>query len=341
MRNGRGPGLIEAEPALAEPGRPSVESSRRHLLDVADLSPPETERILERAEEMRRTLDQRRAAEGLLADRRLALLFVEPSTRTRVSFELAARALGADVVVMDAAGSSLAKGESIPDTARSLEALGFELLVLRHPRSGAPWLAAEHFAGHVVNAGDGWHAHPTQALVDLFTLRRAFGATGLRGRKVVIVGDVLHSRVCRSNIWTLTAAGVDLWLCGPAALLRSFDAWAEGMPAGRRFQVTDDLSTALRDADAVMALRIQRERMDEAQLGSLSEYVARYRLSRERLGLAKPEAVLLHPGPINEGVEVTAELARGPRSLVLEQVRNGVPLRMAVLSLLAGGGGSI
>jgi aspartate carbamoyltransferase catalytic subunit len=217
------------------------------------------------------------------------------------------------------------------------------MLVIRHSVSGAPYLAAEIFSGSVLNGGDGWHAHPTQALLDLYTMRASLPAAAggpsgsLEGRKVVILGDVLHSRVARSNIWTLTAAGADLWLCGPATLLRGFEAWAgRGAAAGRRFHVTSSVDEALRDADVVMALRIQKERMAAGLLPSLREYAARYGLTRERLGLAREGALVLHPGPMNEGVEIAAEVAAGIQSRIEEQVRNGVAVRMALLYLLAG-----
>lgn len=316
--------------------------TRRHLLDVEDLTPAETDLILLRAEEMHRPPGRREEREEReeLRGRRVALLFDEPSTRTRLSFEIAARNLAAGTFVLEPSASSLVKGESLVDTTRNLDALGFDMLVLRHHRAGAPGVAARHFAGHVVNAGDGWHAHPTQALLDLFTLRRAWSSRSLEERKVVIVGDLLHSRVCRSNIWTLTAAGADVWACGPASLARGFEELARTLDGGRRLTVTDDLTAALRGADAVMALRIQRERMGDASL-SAGEYVARYRIDESRMALARPGAFFLHPGPINEGVEVTREVAIGPRSLVLEQVRNGVPVRMAVLTLLAGASGDV
>lgn len=309
--------------------------TRRHLLDVEDLLPTELDLLLERARRMRHAQAARLPLDELQGHR-VALLFAEPSTRTRLSFEIAAHNLSAEALVLHAAGSSLVKGETLTDTARVLDALGVDMLVLRHHRSGAPWVAARHFGGSVVNAGDGWHAHPTQALVDLFTLRSAWVAEGLRGRKVVIVGDLLHSRVARSNIWTLTADGADVWLCGPRSLLRGFEDLARALPGGRRLTVTDDLLAALRDADAVMALRIQRERMSGAAL-SLADYVSTYRIDERRMTLARPDAWFLHPGPVNEGVEVTRDVAAGPRSLVLEQVRNGVPIRMAVLGLLAEG----
>jgi len=211
--------------------------------------------------------------------------------------------------------------------------------VMRHSVSGAPYLAAETFGGSVLNGGDGWHAHPTQALLDLYTLRTRLGIgpdASLAGRKVAIVGDALHSRVARSNIWTLTAAGVDLWLCGPPTLLRGLETWAMRGAAGRRFHVTSSVDDALRDADAVMALRIQKERMASGLLPSLREYTARYGLTRERIALAKPDAVVMHPGPMNEGVEIAPDVAAGAQSLIEEQVRNGVAVRMALLYLLAG-----
>ncbi len=311
--------------------------TRRHLLDVEDMTRAEIDLVLERAEQMRASLETGDPPlEDELCDYHVALLFAEPSTRTRLSFEIAARNLAAETFVLDAPQSSLVKGETLADTCRNLGALGFDMLVMRHHRSGAAAVAARHFPGHIINAGDGWHAHPTQALLDLLTLRRAWGSSDLGGRKVAIVGDVLHSRVARSNIWTLTAAGADVWLCGPRHLLRGFDELARTLGDGRALSVTDDLTAALGDADAVMALRIQRERIR----GDISadEYVDRYRIDEARMRLCRPRAVFLHPGPVNEGVEVTRDVATGPRSLVLEQVRMGVPVRMAILSLVASAG---
>jgi aspartate carbamoyltransferase catalytic subunit len=306
----------------------------RHLLDVADLSVNELDAIVADAAAWRDTRPGGEAV-GRLSGRRVALLFAEPSTRTRLSFEMAARALGAEVLVLEPGASSLVKGESLTDTARTLDALGVELLILRHHRSGAPWVAARHFGGSVVNAGDGWHAHPTQALLDLFTLREAFGSADLAGRKIAIIGDLRHSRVARSNVWSLTAAGAHVWACGPADLLRGFAESCAELPGDRRLTLTDDLSGALRDAEAVMGLRIQLERMSGGSL-SRNEYVERYQLTEERLSWARPGAYFLHPGPVNEGIEVSREVARGPRSLVLEQVRNSVPVRMAVLAAIGG-----
>jgi aspartate carbamoyltransferase catalytic subunit len=323
----------------APPHEQPIAWRHRHLLDVDVLSSDDIELVMRTTDAMREVLARPIAKVPALRGRNVTILFYEASTRTRVSFEVAAKNLSADVVNISASTSSVTKGESLVDTVKTVEALGAQMLVMRHATSGAPYLAAETFSGSVLNGGDGWHAHPTQALLDLYTLRGRLGTgpdSSLEGRKVVIVGDVLHSRVARSNIWTLTAAGVDLWLCGPATLLRGLDAWAIRGAAGRRFHVTSSIEEALRDADAVMALRIQKERMASGLLPSLREYTARYGLTRERLALARPDAVVLHPGPMNEGVEIAPDVAAGARSLIEEQVRNGVAVRMALLYLLAG-----
>jgi aspartate carbamoyltransferase catalytic subunit len=316
----------------------------RHLLDVDVLSWPDIGLVMATADLMAKSMTALTPAAAVLRGVGVTTLFYEASTRTRVSFEVAAKQLGATVVNVSAAGSSVTKGESLLDTVRTLEAEGAGMLVMRHALSGAPYLAAEAFSGNVLNAGDGRHAHPTQALLDLYTIRahvppgalRGGGAGwSLAGRKVAIVGDVLHSRVARSNVWTLTAAGADLWLCGPATLLRGFDAWARsGVGGERRFTVTSDVSAALRDADVVMTLRLQKERMASGLLPSLREYAARYGISRERLALAAPGAIVMHPGPMNEGVEIEPDVASGPQSVITEQVANGVPVRMALLKLL-------
>ena len=316
----------------------------RHLLDVDVLTWPEIELVMATADLMARSMTALTPAAAVLRGVGVTTLFYEASTRTRVSFEVAAKQLGATVVNVSAAGSSVTKGESLLDTVRTLEAEGAGMLVMRHAVSGAPYLAAGAFGGNVLNAGDGWHAHPTQALLDLYTIRahvpRGSAAGGdlgwsLAGRKVAIVGDVLHSRVARSNLWTLTAAGADLWVCGPATLLRGFEAWARaGVGGERRFTVTSDISAALRDADVVMTLRLQKERMASGLLPSLREYAAGYGVSQERLALAAPGAIVMHPGPMNEGVEIEPDVANGPRSVITEQVANGVPVRMAILKLL-------
>jgi aspartate carbamoyltransferase catalytic subunit len=323
------------------PESQSVGWRHRHLLDVDGLSAGDLALVMRTADAMREVLARPIAKVPALRGRNVTILFYEASTRTRVSFEVAAKNLSADVVNIAASTSSVTKGESLVDTVRTVEALGAQMLVMRHGTSGAPYLAAEIFGGSVLNGGDGWHAHPTQALLDLYTMRSRLAAApealGVEGRKVVILGDILHSRVARSNIWTLTAAGADLWLCGPSTLLRGFEAWAgRGAAAGRRFHVTSDVDAALRDADVVMALRIQRERMASGLLPSLREYAARYGLTAERLATARPGALVMHPGPMNEGVEIAPDVAAGVQSVITDQVTNGVAIRMALLYLLAG-----
>lgn len=309
----------------------------RHLLDVDGLSASDLDLVMRTADAMREILSRPITKVPTLRGRNVTILFWEASTRTRVSFEVAAKNLSADVVNIAAATSSVAKGESLVDTVRTVEALGAQMLVMRHAVSGAPYLAAEIFGGSVLNGGDGWHAHPTQALLDLYTMRSRLPGGSVAGRKIVILGDVLHSRVARSNIWSLTAAGADLWLCGPPTLLRGFEAWAgRGAAAGRRFHVTASIDEALRDADVVMALRIQRERMATGLLPSLREYAARYGLTSARLAAARPGALVMHPGPMNEGVEIAADVAAGAQSVITDQVTNGVAIRMALLYLLAG-----
>jgi aspartate carbamoyltransferase catalytic subunit len=319
------------------PGTQAVGWRHRHLLDVDGLTTADIDLVMRTAGAMREVLARQIAKVPALRGRNVTILFYESSTRTRVSFEVAAKNLSAEVVNIAAATSSVTKGESLVDTVRTVEALGAQMLVMRHSVSGAPYLAAEVFGGSVLNGGDGWHAHPTQALLDLYTMRARLAGGSVAGRKVVILGDVLHSRVARSNIWTLTAAGADLWLCGPPTLLRGFEAWAgRGAAAGRRFHVTSSIDDALRDADVVMALRIQTERMASGLLPSLREYAARYGLTAARLAIAKPGALVMHPGPMNEGVEIAADVAAGAQSVITDQVTNGVAIRMALLYLLAG-----
>ncbi len=295
----------------------------RHLLDVDQLTVDELERCLDLAVEMRERRASRESLD-LLRGEVVGLAFYEPSTRTRVSFELAAKALGAEVVDLRIDASSVSKGESLVDTLRTLERTGVSTIVLRHPMSGAPYLAARSCEARIVNAGDGTHAHPTQALLDALTLREALGR--FDGKKVAIVGDIGHSRVARSNMHSLTALGVSVWLAGPPAWVAGFEDWPG-------VTVAHHLDDALADADAVMALRIQLER--EAGDISLREYTVKWGLDEAGMSLARPGAPLLHPGPTNEGVEITAELAASERSLIGTQVANGVPIRMAVLSLLA------
>ena len=295
--------------------------AHRHLIDVEGLTRVEIERILDVAIEMRAARTERRDR-SLLESETVGLAFHEASTRTRVSFELAAKALGATTVDLSVSGSSVTKGESVVDTLRTLERTGVSMLVLRHSAAGAADLAARTTGMHVLNAGDGAHAHPTQALLDALTLREALG--GLDDRLLAIVGDVAHSRVARSNIHAITTLGGRVRVAGPPSWVAGFETW-QGV------EVATTLEHALRGADAVMALRVQLERG-----AHLDAHAAEWRMDDDRLELAAPGAPILHPGPTNEGVEITAELANGPRSLIGRQVENGVPVRMAVLALLAG-----
>jgi aspartate carbamoyltransferase catalytic subunit len=300
--------------------------TRRHLLDVDALSRAEIERICGLAIEMREARAAR-AYRSLLEAETVGLAFYEASTRTRISFELAARALGATVVDLGIAGSSVGKGESLVDTLRTLERMGVTTAVLRHVASGAPYLVGRSTGMHIVNAGDGIHAHPTQALIDAMTLREALGP--LDGLTVAIIGDVAHSRVARSNLHSLVTLGARIRLGGPPAWVRGFDSRAG-------VTVASSLTEALDGADVVMALRVQVERSAASGVPSLREYTRRWGLDEARMRRAAPDAPILHPGPTNEGVELTAALANGARSLIGRQVENGVPVRMAVLAMVAG-----
>jgi aspartate carbamoyltransferase catalytic subunit len=304
----------------------SAAGTRRHLLDVDRLSRAEIERMCDAAGEMREARAGR-AYRSLLENETVGLAFYEASTRTRVSFELAAKALGATVVDLGVAGSSVGKGESLVDTLRTLERTGVTTVVLRHPSAGTPYLAARSTGLRIVNAGDGTHAHPTQALIDALTLREALGT--LEGRTLAIIGDVAHSRVARSNLQTLVTLGARVRLGGPPAWVRGFAGWPG-------VEIARSLAQALDGADAVMALRVQLERAAGGGVPSLREYIRQWRLDEARMRLAAPGALVLHPGPTNEGVELTAELANGSRSLIGRQVSNGVPVRMAVLAQVAG-----
>ncbi len=302
----------------------------RHLLTLEGVPPAEIEEILETARSMKEIMERPVRRVPTLTGVTVANLFFEPSTRTRVSFELAERRLSADVASLQASGSSLQKGESLRDTARNVEAMKVDVVVIRHGASGAPHFLARHIGAAVINAGDGCHEHPTQGLLDLMTLWEHFGE--VEGLRVAIVGDIAHSRVARSDIWGLGTLGASVVACGPATLLpHPTDALD--------VEVTTKLDHALEGADAVIALRIQRERQAAGLLPSLREYRAQWGLTRERLTGAKPNLAILHPGPINHGVELDHEVAEDPRAVILEQVTNGVAVRMAVLYLLTGGDG--
>ena len=313
----------------------------RHLLSAADLSHDEAVQVLDTAEQMAATQQREIKKLPTLRGRTVINLFFEDSTRTRVSFEVAAKRLSADVINFSAKGSSVSKGESLKDTALTLQAMGADAVVIRHGASGAPHRLATSgwIDGAVVNAGDGTHEHPTQALLDAYTMRhhlvgrgKAGAATGrdLAGKKVTIVGDVLHSRVARSNVLLLRTLGADVTLVAPPTLLpQRVDTW----PCATSY----DLDAALPDADAVMMLRVQRERMDAAYFPSAREYSRRYGLDARRLRRLKDDAIVMHPGPMNRGLEISADAADCERSTIVEQVGNGVSVRMAVLYLLLAG----
>jgi aspartate carbamoyltransferase catalytic subunit len=309
--------------------------TRRHLLDVDDLSREEIELLMETTDAMREVLTRDVPRVPALRGRTVVTLFYEASTRTRASFELAGKALGADVINVAASGSSVEKGESLIDTVRTLQAVGADALVMRHGSSGAPYLVARNVQTSVINAGDGWHAHPTQALLDLYTMRRHLGE--MRGRKVVIVGDIAHSRVARSNIWALTAVGANVTVCAPPTLLPAAlrgGAQTEESLAMPPVAVETNIERAIEGADVVMALRLQKERMSGGLLPSLREYATLYQLNEKRLAKAAKGALVMHPGPINEGIEIAPSVASSLQSVIEEQVTNGVAVRMAVLYLI-------
>ncbi|GGM64499.1 aspartate carbamoyltransferase [Thermopolyspora flexuosa] len=300
----------------------------RHLISAADLSKDDALLILDTAEELAAVSERSVKKLPTLRGRTVVNLFFEDSTRTRISFEAAAKRLSADVINFSAKGSSVSKGESLKDTALTLEAMGADAVVIRHRASGAPHRLAHWVHGSVLNAGDGTHEHPTQALLDAFTMRRRLG--GIEGRRVTIVGDVLHSRVARSNVLLLNTLGAEVTLVAPPTLLPvSVHTWP--------CQVSYDLDAVLPKSDVVMMLRVQRERMNAAYFPSTREYSRRYGLDADRLARLPEDALVMHPGPMNRGVEIAAEVADSPRSTVVEQVTNGVTIRMAVLYLLLGG----
>jgi aspartate carbamoyltransferase catalytic subunit len=299
----------------------------RHLLGIEGLEPAEIETIRDTAQGLREVLDRPIKKVPTLRGRTVVNLFYEASTRTRSSFEMAERVLSADSLSIATSTSSVQKGETLLDTARNLEAMHPDMIVIRHASSGAAHFLAAHCRSAIVNAGDGFHEHPTQALLDALTLRERKGR--LKGLRIAIVGDVLHSRVARSNLWLLKKMGADVILCGPPTLIPpGIEALAP---------VTYRIEEAVEGADAIMMLRVQRERMTGGFLPSTREYALRFGLTLERVGRARKDVVVLHPGPMNRGVEIASDVADGPDSVILEQVTNGVAIRMAVLFLLLGG----
>ena len=319
---------------LARPKTPDTRPvwQHHHVLDLDDFTPEEIELVFSITDAMKEILCRPIKKVPTLRGKTVVSLFYEPSTRTRLSFELAGKNLSADVVNLSASVSSITKGESLVDSLSTIQALGANIVVMRHPQSGAPYIAARHLQASILNAGDGLHAHPTQALLDLYTIREHKGR--LEGLKVVIVGDIMHSRVARSNVWGLTIMGAKVILCGPPTLLLcGLDTQQSYFP---QITLETDIEVAVEGADAIMALRLQRERQQSGLLPSLREYVQRYQLNESRLSRAKPDALVLHPGPVNEGIEISPEVVNSPQSVINQQVTNGVAVRMALLYLLAG-----
>ena len=302
--------------------------NRKHLIGIEELSREEIETILATAAAFRRNLDRGVKKIPALRGKTVVNLFLEPSTRTRLAFETAAKRLSADVLSFDAAASSTTKGETLRDTAQNIQALNVDLIVLRHSAAGAPLYLSRLLNIPVVNAGDGAHEHPTQALLDAYTMRQHIG--DLAGRKVCILGDILFSRVARSNIWALTKLGAHVTIVGPSTLVPH---WFVGMGV----EVSHNLKSALADADVVMLLRIQHERQTSSHFPSLGEYTSMFGLNKTRASWLNPRAIIMHPGPINRGVEIDSDLADSPRSVILQQVTNGIAVRMAALYLCAGG----
>jgi aspartate carbamoyltransferase catalytic subunit len=289
------------------------------LLGIETLELKDINRLLDAAKQM-----QRKGPRPMLREKRVALLFYEASTRTRVSFEYAAKMLGATTTVINATASSIEKGESLIDTGYTIMALGAQAIIIRHPSSGAPSLLARHVDVPVINAGDGMHEHPSQALLDAYTILQH--KKKLKGLKVALIGDIFHSRVARSDVHLLTKAGAHVALCGPSELVPDV-----AKTLAEDVSVTRDLREALTGADVIIALRIQKERLEGLQL-KLDDYIARYQISAERVRWAKKDAIVMHPGPIIRGLELTADVADAERTVILEQVKNGVAVRMAILA---------
>ncbi|MDD2901060.1 MAG: aspartate carbamoyltransferase catalytic subunit [Syntrophales bacterium] len=305
-----------------------MEFRHKDLLGIADLEPEEISLILDTAASFKEISTRPIKKVPTLRGKTVVTLFYEPSTRTRMSFEIAAKRLSADTLNLTVSASSAVKGETLADTAHNLEAMAPDVLVIRHAASGAPHYLAQRLRCGVINAGDGLHEHPTQALLDLLTVREA--KSRLDGLKVAIIGDIAHSRVARSNIYAFTKMGSRVTVAGPATMLPPY---LETLGA----QVTTSLVEAVRDADVIMMLRLQLERMGQMFLSTLREYSQFFGLAPKHLKLAKEDVIIMHPGPLNRGVEISPEVADGPHSLILEQVTNGVAVRMAVLYFLIGG----
>ena len=302
--------------------------NRKDLIAIEPLSVEEIEQIFKVTAALKRTMGRSVKKLPALRGKTIVNLFLEPSTRTRIAFEVAATRLSADVISLDMAASSTTKGETLRDTAQNIEALKADMIVIRHTAPGSPLYLSRLLRIPVVNAGDGSHEHPTQALLDCFTLVEHLGS--LKGRRITILGDILFSRVARSNIWAMTKLGAEVTVAGPSTLVPH---WFTSMGV----KVSHNLRTALADADAVMLLRIQHERQTSTHFPSLGEYTSMFGLNKTRAGWLKSDAIIMHPGPITRGVEIDSDLADSGQSVILEQVTNGIAVRMAVLYLCAGG----
>ncbi len=330
--NGASLDVSDTRRAASTRPAPTFAPGRRHVLDLDDFSAREVEKVFQNADAMREVMNREIKKVPTLRGKTVITLFTEASTRTRVSFEQAGKILSADVINVSGSGSSVEKGESLYNTALTLQAMNADIIVIRHAHSGAPYFLARHLDACVINAGDGTHAHPTQALLDMYTMRSHFGR--LDGLKVAIVGDILYSRVARSNLWGLTMMGANVTLCAPKTLIPPDMLNGRTGEDGHPFanvKIETDLERALDGADVVYALRLQMERQQAGHLPSLREYSKTYGISAERLRLANPNALVMHPGPMNEGVEIDSEVAHGSRSVIEEQVANGVAIRMALL----------
>jgi len=301
---------------------------RKHLLDLESLEAEELITILDTADDFRSVMDRPIPKVPVLRGKTVANLFYEPSTRTRISFELAEKRLSADVINFSTSGSSVAKGETLRDTADNILAMRCDMIVIRHGESGAARYLAERVPASVINAGDGMHEHPTQGLLDILTMRQKMGTVA--GKRVTVVGDIAHSRVARSNIWGLQKLGAQVTVCGPPPLM-PMDIEHMGC------EVEFDLRRAVEDADVINVLRIQMERQEEQRFPGNREYARAYRVDERILAACKPNCFVMHPGPMNRDVEIASDVADGPRQVILTQVTNGVAVRMAVLYLLSGG----
>ena len=316
----------------AENSVESFRSDRRHVLDLDDFSPEEIEGVFQNTDAMSEVLNRQIKKVPTLRGKTVITMFYEASTRTRVSFEQAGKILSADVINVAGGGTSVEKGESLYNTALTLQAMNADIIVIRHSHSGAPHFLARNLDACIINAGDGTHAHPTQGLLDLYTMRRNLG--NIKGSKVVIVGDVLYSRVARSNLWGLTKMGANVVLCAPPTLLPLDFLDKQRQTKGHPFanvEIETKVERALEGADVVMPLRLQMERQKAGHLPTLREYSRMYGINAERLKLASPNVLVMRPGPMNEGVEIDPEVAHGSRSVIEEQVTNGVAIRMAIL----------